>query len=57
MDAETTIEIRKVANGFVISRGYDVSRAGYITDRDDILVFNKYIDLAIWLKQHFGVKE
>lgn len=47
-----TVEVRQVANGYIVMPAADMGRAQVTTD-DDRLVFQTFAELAAWLGKHF----
>ena len=47
-----TVEVRQVANGYIVMPTADMGRAQVTTD-DDRLVFQTFAELAAWLGKHF----
>jgi len=52
------VEVRKVANGWMIWPGFDASRAPHQqVTAENSYVFNEWGDLSRWLEEHFGVND
>ena len=52
---ENNIEVKKVANGFIVSPGIIPPNRESFSTPDDTFVFNSFDDLIAWLKANFQI--
>ncbi len=50
-----TIEIRQVANGYIVMPAFNANTASLTTD-DERLVFQTFAELSRWLQCHFDFR-
>lgn len=52
LSKKTTVEVRQVANGYVVMPSNYEARASVISD-DERLVFQTFAELVAWMSEHF----